>query len=260
MKVRDEGVWMKMSRRNFLSAATGAAAILWSFRPSGLDTLGSGSERDLDCVLVDLNSHCVLHESLQGYKAALADECDLLTAAELNSQCRCRIAIVPGLGPMGPAIAGTLCGLLDAGTHVLLESGAAFLSPAEFTTHQKMLQSFFDIEVGPPVDLWSGKSADDTFLSRRPGQHSRQKKRAPPESVPYVNYSWPRETEVRDFSRVIPVSARGGDVIGKVAALPVALKRHTAAGTLIFLGSPLGPALRAGDPEALSWLQLVTAL
>jgi len=31
-------------------------------------------------------------------------------------------------------------------------------------------------------------------------------------------------------------------------------------GTLIFLGSPMGPALRAGDPQARSWLQVVTAL
>jgi len=28
-----------------------------------------------------------------------------------------------------------------------------------------------------------------------------------------------------------------------------------AVGLATFLGSPLGPALRAGDPEALSWLQ-----
>jgi hypothetical protein len=251
---------MKMSRRNFLSAATGAAATLWSFRPIRSDTPSSRPERDLDCVLLDLNSHCVLHESLQGYKAALADQYDLLTQAELNSPCRCRIAIVPGLGPIDPAMAWTLSGWLEAGTHVLLESGAAFLSPSEFAPHQKILQSVFDIEVGPPVDLWSGRSADDAFLSRRPGQHLPKKELEPSASVPYVNYSWPRETQVRDFTRVIPVTARAGDVIGKVAALPVALKRRTGAGTVIFLGSPLGPALRAGDREALSWLQSVILL
>jgi hypothetical protein len=59
---------------------------------------------------------------------------------------------------------------------------------------------------------------------------------------------------------VIPVSAKVGDVIGTVGALPVALKRRMDKGILIFLGSPLGPALRAGDPEAGSWLRLVKAL
>jgi hypothetical protein len=160
---------------------------------------------------------------------------------------------------MDPAVAWTLSGLLESGTHVLLESGAGFLSPAEFTVHQKILYLHFDIAVDHPVDLWPGKSADDAPLTHRPGRRP-SKKLDGYESIPYVNYVWPRETKVRDFSRVIPVSAREGDVIGQVGALPVALKRRTAKGTLIFLGSPLGPALRGGDSEALSWLRLVTAL
>jgi hypothetical protein len=244
---------MKWSRREFLSAATGAASH-WSFRPMGWGTLRFRAERDLDYVLLDLNSHCVLRESLQGYQTALADEFDLLTEADLNPQCRCRIAIVPGLGSIDPAMAGTLSGLLEAGTHLLLESGAVFLSPTEFRTHQKMLHRYFDIEVEPPVELWSARSADDRS-SRRTGAHAGKKMLDRRESVPYVNYFWPRPTQVRDFSRAIPVSARAGDVIGQVGALPIAWKRHTGAGTLIFLGSPLGPALRAGDREALSWLQ-----
>jgi hypothetical protein len=148
---------------------------------------------------------------------------------------------------------------MAAGTHVLLESGAAFLSPAEFTAHQRMLNGYFDIAVGPPVDLWAGKRADDAPVRHRAGGYP-GKSLDRNVSIPYVNYLWPREIKVRDFSRVIPVSARSEDVIGKVAALPVALKKPTAKGTLIFLGSPLGPALRAGDPEALSWLRLLAAL
>jgi hypothetical protein len=250
---------MNISRRNFLGAVTGAAATLCSFRPFGLDTLGSRPERELDCVLLDLNSHCVLRESLQGYQAALVDEHSHLSEANLNSRCRCRIVIVPGLGMMDPAVACTLSGLLKAGTNLLLESGASFLSPSEFTTHRNMLNRYFDIAIDPPVDLWPAESADNAFYTHRPGRHLR-KNLDSREPVPYVNYLWPRETKVRDFSRVIPVSARVGDVIGKIGALPVALKRRVASGTLIFLGSPMGPALRAGDIEARSWLRLVTAL
>ena len=250
---------MNISRRNLLGGLTGYAATLWSLRPIGLDTFGSQPEGELNCVLLDLNSHCVLRESLQGYQAALIGEHNLLPEASLNSPRRCRIAIVPGLGPLDPAIASTLSDLLEAGTHVLLESGAGFLAPAEFAAHQRMLHRYFDIVVDPPVDLWSGNSTDDALLTHRAGQDP-SKKLDRHASIPYVTYLWPAETKVRDFSRVIPVSASVGDVIGKIGALPVALKRRMAKGTLIFLGSPLGPALRAGDPEALSWLRLVTAL
>jgi hypothetical protein len=41
--------------------------------------------------------------------------------------------------------------------------------------------------------------------------------------------------------------------------MPVALKKRVGKGTLIFLGSPLGPALGASDLEARHWLQSVTA-
>src|SRR3984893_11390439 len=130
---------MNISRRHFLGGVTGCAATLWSFQPIDLDGIGWQPGRELDCVLLDLNSHCALRESLQGYQAALIGEHNLLLGARLNSRRRCRIAIVPGCGAMDPAIASTLSDLLEAGTHVLLESGAGFLGPAEFTVHQRML-------------------------------------------------------------------------------------------------------------------------
>jgi hypothetical protein len=255
----NDGARMNISRRYFLGAAAGSAATLWSFRSIGLEAPGSSPERAYDCALLDLNAHCVLPESLQGYQAALGDKYNQFPEVGLNSKRPCRIAIVPGLGLIDPAMAETLSSLLDAGTHVLLESGAAFLSPSEFTAHQEMLFHYFDIEVGAPVDLWSRTSADDALLRHRP-QRQPRKKLDRPESIPYVNYSWPGQTTVRDFSRVIPVSSKVGDVIGRVGVLPVALKRRKSGSMLIFLGSPLGPALRAGDPQARSWLRSVTAL
>ena len=251
---------MKISRRNFLGAATGVTvATLCSFRAMGSDTLASRSDRDLDCVLLDLDSKCVLPESLRGYQAALADEHNCIAEAEFDQLSRCRIAIVPGVGAIDPAIACTLSTLLQGGTNVLLESGAGFLPVSEFTAHQKMLNRYFGITIGSPVELWSAASADDAQVTYRRRQRSRTKPTSR-ESVPYVNYLWPQETNVRDFSRVIPVLERERNVIGKIGALPVALKRRVANGTLIFLGSPMGPALRTGDPEALSWLRLITAL
>ena len=248
---------LKISRRHFVGAVTGAAATLWSFPPVWLDTLGSRQERDLKCALLDLNSHCVLRESLQGYQAALAGEHDLFEA-KLDARSRCRIAIIPGLGVMDPSVASSLAGLLEAGTNLVLESGAGFLSPPEFISHQKMLNRYFDIAIDPPVDLRPAESIDGSVFSRRSGRNP-GKKLEGQRFVPYVNYLWPHETRVRDFSRVVPLSLVVGDVIGTVGTLPVALKRRVGKGTLIFLGSPMGPALRAGDPEARSWLRLVTS-
>ncbi len=250
---------MKISRRDFLGAVTGSAATLLSFQYPGLDRPGPQPDREFDCAVLDLQSHCVLRESLQGYQAALIGQQNHLPKACPDARCHCRMAIVPGLGPMDPALAQTLSDLLNAGTDLLLESGAGFLSPAEFAAQQKMLHRYFNLTVEPPVHLWSGKSADATFFSHRPRQQHKRKLDSSGLSA-YVDYVWPRETKVRDFSRVIPVSSQAGDVIGRAGVLPVALKKCMGKGVLIFLGSPLGPALRAGDPEAQCWLQLVTAL
>jgi hypothetical protein len=194
---------------------------------------------------------------LLGYQGALANKQNYFTAAITDSQLRPGLIIVPALGLMTPTFAQTLLDLLAGGTHLLLESGAAFLSPPDFAAQQRILHRYFDLTVESPVNLWSRNSQDDLPSSHWP---ARQARKNPPrlESTSYVNYIWPCETKVRDFSRAIPVSANVGDVIAKIGAVPVALKKRMRNGTLIFLGSPLGPALRAGDPEARSWLELVT--
>jgi hypothetical protein len=247
---------MKISRRSFLGGVTASAATVLSLRQTGLDQ--PGPRRFLDCVVLDLKPHCVFRESLQGYLTALAGEHTLLEAIP-DSGCRSRIVIAPGVGPMEPAMAKALSGLLAAGTHLLLESGAGFVSPSEFATHQRILHRYFGLAILPPVDLWAGKFAGDGLVRPRRRLYA-EKEPDSRQFIPYVNYIWPCDTKVRDFSRVIPVSAEMGDVIGRVGALPVALKKHMGSGTLIFLGSMLGPALRACDPEARSWLRRVTGV
>jgi hypothetical protein len=78
--------------------------------------------------------------------------------------------------------------LLDfvrGGTRLVLESGAGFLSPAETALHQRMLLRSFELDVEPPVDLWSGTLADDGLLASRTSP-LRRKTIAGRQSIPYV--------------------------------------------------------------------------
>ena len=249
---------IRISRRNFLGAATGAAAAVLSLGPIGRETFAYPLKRDLDCAVLDLDSCCALRESWHGYHAALNDQHPRLTQADLSSLGRSLVVIVPGMGMLEPATARNLSRLLETGTTLLLESGAGFLGPSEFAVHQKMLHQYFGVSIDAPVDLWPEDFPGDSPATRRAARFSRNS-RGRQKSVPYIDYFWPREESVRDFRYLTPVSARRGEIVGRFGALPVALRRKTGDGTLIFLGSPLGPALHAGDREARSWLASVLA-
>jgi hypothetical protein len=71
--------------------------------------------------------------------------------------------------------------------------------------------------------------------------------------VPYVDFTWPVRAQIREFYP-LPLDPRAGDaVIATFAHQPVALRR----GRLILLGSPVGAALLAGDPDAHRWVTSV---
>ena len=162
---------MKISRRNFLSSVTASTETLLSIRLMGVDWFDSPPEPELHCLVLDLQSHCVLRESLHGYQAALAGEYHCRSEARIDSRRRCAMALVPGLGTLDPAMAQTLLDLMEGGTHLLLESGAGFLSPAEFSAHQRMLHRYFDLGVEPPIDLWARNSRADRRFHHRPRPH-----------------------------------------------------------------------------------------
>jgi hypothetical protein len=71
--------------------------------------------------------------------------------------------------------------------------------------------------------------------------------------VPYVDFTWPVRARIREFYP-LPLIPRTGDaVIATFTHQPVALRR----GSLILLGSPVGSALLAGDPDAHRWVASV---
>src|SRR5262249_10719628 len=145
-------------------------------------------------------------------------------------------AIVPGIGVLDQRTASALAFMARAGAALVLESGAGFLDRYDFAAHQKTLRVVFDVVIGEPVGVWVEGGA-----------------------IPYVRYAWPTKKLVRDFSRVVPVVAKDTEVIGRMGEISVASKKRVGRGQLIFLGSPLGPALRAGDAEAYQWLKALSS-
>lgn len=227
-----------MPRRQFLGCAAGAVAMgLWRLGPSSVS-----ADACLTCTLLDLQQHGGLVESLSGYESALtsAGVPWMRAGARSVSPClslsRRAVLILPGAVAIPPPVVQAILSSLHSGASVILESGAGFAAGRDFAAHQVVLREQLQLRVEAPVPLWSAP-----IRSR---------------GIPYVDYTWPSPARIRDFSRVVPLArpGDGGDIIARVHGLPVALKRQSGRGTLIFLGSPLGPALWAGDAEARRWL------
>ena len=269
---------MRVSRREFLGGVTGVAAGLATMARSPAlrdqSSWGGGNPRrtPIDCALLDLQDCCGLRESLTGYEAALSAAGVRFVPAALDAQsgpasvlAASSVVIVPGCARLHPTVVEKLAASLELGARVLLESGAAFAAPTEFAAHQRALKSQFRLEVDAPVDLWPDLTAQTSIPG--PNALSRQKVRHQGR-VPYVDYAWPVRVRVRDFSRVVPVADAGSGALGRplsqviawVDRRPVAVRQAVGNGTLVFLGSPLGPALGAGDLEAQRWLRALLGL
>lgn len=118
------------------------------------------------------------------------------------------------------------------GRLVIFESGAAFADARAFAEQRAGLRSAFGLTIEDPANLWSG--------NRRPA---------------YLDLGWPSPARIRDFSHAIAV--RGGEAVGWIGGRPVAALRRCGDGALLFLGSPVGPALGHADREARAWLASV---
>src|SRR5438093_1475927 len=227
---------MGITRRRYLGYGAGAVTMglpfdLW--RPGRSSLAAETSPR---WVLLDLREHGCLGESVSGYESALAclEGGALLLRPEARCVSRCSVLIVPAPLEIPRAAVEAIVSCLQAGSSVILESGAGFAAGRDFRAHRVVLRDYLQVRIEAPVPLWSGHIGS--------------------QRIPYVDYTWPSPAKVRDFSRVVPLGRQSGEVIARVDGLPVALKRQTGRGRLIFLGSPLGPALWAGDVEARRWL------
>jgi len=72
---------------------------------------------------------------------------------------------------------------------------------------------------------------------------------------PYVDYSWPVQAKIREFAPFRLTPAPQDQIIATYLGQPVGLRRKLGDGTLITLGSPLGPLFLSGDPDAVCWFE-----
>jgi hypothetical protein len=169
--------------------------------------------------VLDLSEGCVQRESMVGFARTGMHPCSQLG----NSQ-ECLFHIVPAATSLPDDLISQLSASVRNGRWLIFESAAGF---GGFEAQRRQLAEHFGLMIEPPVDLWAAGAA-----------------------VPYVHYRWPIDVKVRDFSRVVPVSTGRAQIIAAIGGLPVAARL----GTFIFLGSPIGPSLLAGDREAHLWI------
>jgi hypothetical protein len=72
---------------------------------------------------------------------------------------------------------------------------------------------------------------------------------------PYVDYHWPVPAKIREFAPFKLTPAPEDEIIATFLGQPVGLRRRVGDGTLVTLGSPLGPLFLAGDPDAARWFE-----
>jgi hypothetical protein len=173
--------------------------------------------------VLHLGPDCVLRESVAGFCGTGVRAC-----FEIKDRQECLFHVVAGAGEVPELVLRQLAAYVRGGGWVIFESAAGF---GGFDAQRGQLERYFGLRIEAPVRL----ARDRT---------------------PYVDYRWPVALKVRDFSSVVPVATSEDEIIGTAGDLPVAVRR----GRFIFLGSPIGPALLAGDREAHAWFSALALL
>lgn len=220
---------MRVNRREFLGAVAATVPLGWRLGRRSL-AIGPAPTR----VVLDLEDHCSLRESVSGYASVLGSR---LSWTAPSARQRWDLLIIPAALQLPTPVRDVVATCLRGGGLVILESGAGFASERSFSAHRAALREALAVDIADPVTLRSNSTT---------------------RCVPYVDFAWPFPTKVRDFSRVVPIASRAaGEPIAYVGGHVVGIRRRSGRGTLVVLGSPLGPALWAGDAEAQRWLDAV---
>jgi hypothetical protein len=140
-------------------------------------------------------------------------------------------------------------GILDLGC-VLPESMAGFKTQAGDLRHDVLVVPAVRTLTGPDTVMlarWLERGAM-VLLEWVAGARVEQG-----DYFPYVDYHWPVHAKIREFAPRKLTPSPDDEVIAAFRGQPVGLRRRVGNGTLVTLGSPLGPLFLSGDVDAARW-------
>lgn len=208
---------MRLTRRQLLWTAAGGAAAL---------SVQGASARNRRGVSVLLDSgNCLAQESAAGYRHGLEDLRYPVDIAAGAQSCQFRTIIVPACGALAAQTVLLLREKVEAGYHVVLESGIAFVDPPEAERQRALAKEILGLSIDPRISIPAGGTL-------------------------HVRYRWPVDALVRQFGTPVAVGGPQWRPIARFRDISVAAVRPIGSGKMIFLGSPLGPSVFAEDREA----------
>jgi hypothetical protein len=168
--------------------------------------------------------NCISQESAGGFRSLVAAE------SRRKRQCGTRsIILLCGDTTIGAWYALHLRERAARGTWIVWESSPISCTRENFAERTRIMRGAFGIMLREPI-LLSPDRLRDTGM--------------------YVQYRWPCAAVIRTFSTVLPVTCLDSEIVAQYGGTPVAMRRRIGHGGVVFLGSMLGPNLRAEDVEA----------
>ena len=223
---------MKISRRQLIKGTVMTMAVGGCLGETAWRQLGK------HCLLIDAGPECSLQEAVKGYEVTL-ESLGIVPTKQSELSSPSELVVVPGVTALDSRLATRLASAVKVGSSLILECGFGFGAPHSYTYHRNLLRTEFDILIEQPIQVWSEIES-----------HYRD---------PYVDYYWPNRMRVRDFCSISPLKPQRAEVIAMLGSAVVGIRKSLGKGSVIFLGSPLGPALLAGDLQARGWLRDVFA-
>lgn len=182
------------------------------------------------CIYAEATS--LSQESAAGFRRFAADYRDARSNPESG------LVILPGASAVTAGFAAQLSRECMRGTWVIWEMSPCHDSPEACRAQRNSLEEHFAVRTHDLICFDPSRDVGSM----------------------YVRYSWPVSTWIRTFIAYVPVEP-DETAIAYHASYAVAARRTVGRGGIVFLGSMLGPHLRAGDRGAIeTWHSIRAAL
>ncbi len=167
-----------------------------------------------------VNGDLLAEESAQGFQSLLPATQFLRTDSIRGRAGQGTVIILAAVRSLPADYLRELRKCAEEGAWVIWERAANF--GGDETEARELLAHFFGVRISEPI---------------RPAST-------------YIRYNWPIRCSVREFHNTVRVECSPDERIAECAGHAVAMKRAVGKGGIVFLGTMLGPGIRAEDREA----------